>query len=953
MRTRRLLLALSLLSLPGLASAQKFFPDDPLWEEPPQRPIRNAEPRALNELLEAVSNIVGEPGERQPARGVIPAQGFNTLGEVMDGPWYINRHWRHRLTEEQLREGPGLDHPPSFEGKWSALVVKPFGLRPGILMRDSRENVYLLRFDPKGAPEMSTGGEMVSSRIFHALGYHVPQDYLVHFERDQLVASESGEGITSAGHRRDLTELDIDTFLDGVARSPGGGYRAVATLAGGEFKGFLGPYQMFGVRSDDPNDIIPHEHRRDLRGLFVFCAWLNHPFMRALSTLDAIVEDEGVPHIRHLLVDFVATLGGGFRGEKPAWQGNERLFPGSKILENIVGFGIYTPRWMRAHYPNVEGVGTFGYETFDPETWTALLDIAPFANRLPDDEFWAAKQVMAFTDEDIRTLVSTGQYSDPEASEWIARSLIERRDRIGRTYFAKVLPLDGFRVEGQQLVFDDLSVRYGFSSPQVYSVRWLELDNEAERLSVITGAESFDLPRLAREGETGTYVAARISGAVPDMEVTAYIRKETDGFTVVGIDRSWPGRVIADPKRDVDTGRSRYTDLSSDQKALFEKYAAEYAERRGREVSPQEYFDSLTISERTTFDAVTHALLHSPLTDEQGNSLGHAFDLVEGIERIAGQYYGRSGDQQFRLYVRLVPGARETLETSREFFFGHENTVYHPGYPTSFRQEGKEPTMQFSVSEDGTKADIDVDYRSSKSPQALFNGHLTSANSDVRAGDNLARHNGRWQGFVGWWQELFGRLGGDNEGEGGRDLLAREVPEVPTPLPPNRPPGAPIAEIQDAAQEFLTDWLVRQNVDEAMNFLAPDIYACVNLNDDAREESLDRSAAAKELRTLMRYSVDQLGERRNLTEAIDAVQPADPKRVVVAQPFDSDFTVLKMTEQDASQYLCGQNPDQPAGAEYYGVIFRFKRRDAGILGLLFRRVTAGPWSIVSYRVFEP
>ena len=47
--------------------------------------------------------------------------------------------------------------------------------------------------------------------------------------------------------------------------------------------------------------------------------------------------------------------------------------------------------------------------------------------------------------------------------------------------------------------------------------------------------------------------------------------------------------------------------------------------------------------------------------------------------------------------------------------------------------------MQFSLSEDGMRADVDVDYRSSKSPQALFNGHLTAANSDVRAGDNPRR----------------------------------------------------------------------------------------------------------------------------------------------------------------------------------------------------------------------
>ena len=66
--------------------------------------------------------------------------------------------------------------------------------------------------------------------------------------------------------------------------------------------------------------------------------------------------------------------------------------------------------------------------------------------------------------------------------------------------------------------------------------------------------------------------------------------------------------------------------------------------------------------------------------------------------------------------------------------------------------------MQFSISEDGLRADIDVDYRSSKLPAAMWNGHLTSANSDVRAGDNYKRHNDRWAGLVNWWSAILGKM---------------------------------------------------------------------------------------------------------------------------------------------------------------------------------------------------
>ncbi|HSF17859.1 MAG TPA: hypothetical protein VLK65_20130 [Vicinamibacteria bacterium] len=949
-RTSTLATLVVLFRLGSSAGSQRFYPDDPLWKEPPPRATLSPQPRALSEILEGLSNLVGAPGERQPPRGVIEAVRTNTLGEVMDGPWYVNRHGRVRMTREALIRGPGDSAPPSLDAPWKALVVKPFGLRPGILIRDAKNDLYLLRFDPIGHPELSTGAEIVASKFFYALGYHVPENHIVTFDRSRLVAAPDGTGISSAGARRDLTEVDIDSFLENVEGRRTGLYRAVATRVPGDWAGLLGPYQVYGERSDDPNDIVPHEHRRDLRGLFVFCAWLNHNFMRAVNTLDAVVQENGTPFIRHYLVDFTATLGSaGLQGEKKAWEGNETLLPGKKIFENMLSFGVYTPAWMRASYPGGDAVGRFGYDTFDPEDWTTNHEIAPFANRLPDDEFWAAKQVMAFSDDDIRTLVSTGQYTSPEAADWIANALIERRNRIGETYFAKVLPLDDFRIDEGELRFRDLEVEYGFTPSREYQVRWLSVNNETELLARIEGATSFALPREVKDGDVGSYYAARIAGPEAGKEVTVYLRREADDFPVVGIERSWPGKVLADPRRDVEMGRSRYADLSDDQKALFEKYAGAYSEKRGRDVTPQEYFDSLTISERTTFDAITHALIHSELTDSEGRPLGRAIELVARLERIAGQYYGRSGDQQFRLYVDLVPGARETLEKCREFRPDHENTVYHVGYPHSFRQVGKEPTLQFSLSEDGAQADIDVDYRSSKSPQALFNGHLTSSNSDVRAGDNVVRHDRRWTGFVAWWQELFGKL--KERGDSGPDLLAGEKPEVPTPLPPNRPPGTPIEDIRDAVQEFLTDWLVRHQYEEALDLLSPRCYACLNLDDDAFAETLDSARAREELLTVMRYSAEQLGERRNLTEAIDAVLPRDPTRIIVKQPFDSDFALFSMSEEEATQYLCGQKPDEPTGAPFYGVLFRFKRQGSAILGLLWTR-EEGNWRLVAYRAFE-
>ena len=228
-----------------------------------------------------------------------------------------------------------------------------------------------------------------------------------------------------------------------------------------------------------------------------------------------------------------------------------------------------------------------------------------------------------------------------------------------------------------------------------------------------TGGE---LPQNAATLAVGSYVAARIHAGDPAMSVTVYLRRRPDAFEVIGLDRAWPGKVIAPPAPAPRIDRRLYADLTERQQSLFAEYIDGYNIARGSRYTPEEGFNQLTLSEQTTFYAVTHALMQSRLTDSRNTSLGTALDRLASVERIAGQYQGLPGDQQFRLFVTLKPDTRDVLEKTREFSRDHDNTVYHVGYPHSYRQVGREPNIQFSLSEDGLRADIDVDYRSSKSP---------------------------------------------------------------------------------------------------------------------------------------------------------------------------------------------------------------------------------------------
>jgi hypothetical protein len=956
-RLSQLALIVGLLAVPTslVAQAPKFYPDDPLTSEPPPYPTYAPEARALSESLELVGNTVGRPGERHPTSGVIPAGGVNTLGEVLDGPWFVNRHAMQPLSRDALIRGPRTGQAPMEEGTWQVLTVKPYGFRPGILVGDGRRQRFLLLFDTPDSPEVSTAAQVVSSHILHAIGYHVPESYIVNFPREKLVIAEGAEIISSAGNKRELTDEDVDAFLGRVARTGPQRYRAVAIHASPvHTAGALGPYQMFATRSDDPNDVVPHEHRRDLRGLFVIASWIDLASVRAISTMDLLIDDGIVPpHIRHHLFELWSSLGGGESNRpKRAWDGNDPLFDGGAALKNLVGFGVWSPHWMRARYPRIRGVGLFESETFDPPRWAAIERLAPFENRLPDDGFWGAKQVMAFTDDDIRALVSTGEYTDPAAAEWIARSLIARRDRIGRYYFANVLPLDAFRIENGRLAFADLGERYGLTgSTQNYTARWLRLVNDTGELVPLQTADSLEVPIEVERADAGSYYGVRLeaTGGESERHVTVFLRTgAADGYQVVGVERGWPGKVLADPNRYIGSVR-RFASLAAEQQRLYVPYAVADAEARSRQMTAEEHFEGQTISERTTYDAVTHALLHSTLTDDKGNPLGRAFDLIAELERVAGQYYGRSGDQQFRLYVTLKPGAVDTLDRSVEFFRGPENTVYHVGYPHDFRQIGSVPNMQFSVSEDGLKADIDVDYRSSRLPRALFNGHLSAANSDVRAGNNVDSHNGRWAGFVAWWRAIFGDLPQGQEGP--QDTLAEAVSaEVPTPLPPDRSAGISIERLEDAVQEFLTDWLVRREIDEALAFLSDRSSACINVDDDAEYEGLDARRARAALRETMRYVVDEIEKPLNLTEAIEAVRPMKADRQPVAHAFDGEFTIIELSPDEASPYLCEQQQRPTPDGTYFGALFRFQQSDGGALGLLWTR-EGGVWKLISFQVF--
>lgn len=495
---------LILAAVPAL-NAQVFRADDPVAKWPAPQNTTTVQPRRINEYYDFFQNLMFKPGEvAEKVGGPIPARAVNTLGEVPDSEWYSNRHYSRRMTTEELVRGPGDSTPPSMKGQWRVVSAKNEGITPGFTVVDGVGHRYLLKFDPPSNPELASAADVISSKFFYALGYNVPENYIVRFRPGQLAIDGNTRFTDHYGKRRAMTQRDLNEVM---AKVTGGKDVEIRALASRFIPGApVGPFRYFGTRSDDPNDTVAHEHRRDLRGLRIFAAWLGHDDSKSLNTLDTLVKEDGIQYVRHYLIDFGATLGSATYGANSPRSGSDYLFEWGPAAKQFATLGLAVPKWARAKYPKLPSVGAFEYDVFDPEKWVPEYPNPAFSNITPADAFWAAKQVMAFTDDDIRQIVRTGEYTDKGAEDWVVRCLIQRRDKIGRAFLGQVLPLDKFAIRNGRLEFEDLASTH-LSVRQSYSVQWFVFDNKTGVKTPIPGATDWTVPASA-----GDWFTAEIRG---------------------------------------------------------------------------------------------------------------------------------------------------------------------------------------------------------------------------------------------------------------------------------------------------------------------------------------------------------------------------------------------------------------------------------------------------------
>jgi hypothetical protein len=347
-----------------------------------------------------------------------------------------------------------------------------------------------------------------------------------------------------------MTREDVIGLLAPLPRQPDGTIRALASkFITGKIKGH---FNYSGWRKDDPNDLVPHEHRRALRGMRAIAAWTQHNDCRSLNNLESYVtDDQDKRYLMHYLIDFGATLGSASLFPNLDYEGHQYIFDGDEIGTQLVTLGLNRRAYEGKEMVITPATGYFESEIFDADDWKPNYPNPAFQNATHRDLYWGAKIVMSFTDEIIDQLVHEARYSRHEDAARMAQVLRERRDKVGREWFAKVNPLDRFRIskEGEtlgggasgavmqeMLSFDDLAVASRLADAGTTRYRYrieppLDDADESDKWQETTvAAVPLGLHPSAAESAAESSAGAATSHALRLHEVTIETRRGEEGF---------------------------------------------------------------------------------------------------------------------------------------------------------------------------------------------------------------------------------------------------------------------------------------------------------------------------------------------------------------------------------------------------------------------------------------
>lgn len=493
-----------------------------------------------------------------------PSVNVNAWDEVPNSSWFENRLGTHELSEQALATGACPDTLLRADaGPWLVTDAKPNGANPGFIIRDPEGRGWLLKFDGIDQGERATAADVFGSRIYHAAGYHAPCNIIVEFDPSVLQIADDAEAEDERGEDVPMEQHHVQQVLDSAFVLPDGRLRASASLF---LPGRpLGPWRYQGTWREDPNDVIPHEDRRELRGARLLAAWLNHFDAREQNTLAIwYTEEDGTAYVKHYYLDFGDCLGSRWDQDGLSRRfGNAYYFDAAEILLDLFSFGLALRPWDTVTVnEQAHELGYFDVEHFDPVRWKVGYPNPSFVRMQAEDGAWMARIIAAFDGPRVRAMLDEARIVDADFDAEVMRVLMARRRLILEHWLLVRSPLDAPRVEGDgtTLCVDDLAVQTGVLPDDEVRYTARLFDGGSWRrprwtatLAPGTGGQlCIPLTRSAsprpsdvdsgREVPEGYAVLDLVvvphAGADPVPPLRVHLVDEgTSGFTVVGIER--------------------------------------------------------------------------------------------------------------------------------------------------------------------------------------------------------------------------------------------------------------------------------------------------------------------------------------------------------------------------------------------------------------------------------
>ncbi|HJL30407.1 MAG: hypothetical protein CMN31_07585 [Sandaracinus sp.] len=548
------------------AGVQRFPLGEAMWvDEGDTRAVR---PRpgesSANLLQDFVDYTLLRPITRvfavDPAGEAIDVNAFD---EVPDSSWFENR-WREGGFDVARALRGACDEPPPV-APWTVVSGKRAGANPGFVIEDAEGRRFVVKLDEPSQPEHATSADVIGATVYWAAGYHTPCNRIAFFQPDALEIAE-GAMAGKGAEQEPLTRALLQEIVAlGHARADG----AVRAMASRYLPGEpLGPWRYEGMREDDPNDVVPHEDRRELRGSYVVASWIDHWDTRSSNTLRMWIDPDGDGrgHVRHNFLDWGDVIGtdAGPLGIPPR-RGHTYNFHPGHVFTDFVTLGAMPRPWRHVERgPAGELLGYFDAERFDPEEWYPSVLNPAFQRATERDMAWGARRVAAMGPAFVAALVASLQLADPGAAAELERVLLARREKILKRWFRRLSPLTEPRLEAgaggsgtARLCLRDLAVATGIVEwdARPYWTRAWRVEGERR----VEALEPFPLRRrapdrvcaLLPETDAG-YLIVDLTGQYGEGDRAArparvhLARAEGGGLQIVGLERPYeltpPGR---------------------------------------------------------------------------------------------------------------------------------------------------------------------------------------------------------------------------------------------------------------------------------------------------------------------------------------------------------------------------------------------------------------------------